>query len=268
MSFVIGRARRIFDEAHSSYIDEKTGKDKSGSLKGTIEEGYVELLGVTDPESVGNIVYSEADPFSPVLYEYVWSVGVKGPHKWCEKLDEDDSIVIQLIFHTKNSRFSIRDVAADLKQLPPFQKEKKIFDWLDTLRPALDTVGKGLEATGFGFPGKIISTISQMKLNSVSTQEFPWWTKTLCSDNNPGIEWHISKSYLESVGGRFIGTLGVYFLDCGSDNKELDETLLIEIKAFLRGPERRGGSDELYISNTAKNKETILVINPKPFKKN
>jgi len=57
------------------------------------------------------------------------------------------------------------------------------------------------------FSGKILSTISETKLNTASTKEFPWWIKTFCSGQDPGVEWHISRSYLQSVGNRFVGTL-------------------------------------------------------------
>lgn len=264
---MIKRVRSDFDKDNSSYKDEH-GNDKAGSLKELLAEGFVELLGVTDPKSVSEISYSNGKPFSPVLYEYIWSVGIVGNEpKWCEKLDEEDSIVIQLIFHAKHSRFSIREIAADLKQLPPFQKkDKTISSWLEALRPAVYTVGKGLEAVpGLGGTGKFISTISETKTNTVSPEEFPWWTKTLCTQNEAGIEWHVSRSYLQSVGGRFVGTLGAYFIDCNSSsNTESENKISIEIRAFLKGPEKRRVSEELFISPT--NKETSLVIKPRSRK--
>jgi len=86
-------------------------------------------LGETKPKATREIFYltNESKPDdklkerfeleSPVLYEYVWSVGITGVGKvsWCERLDKNDSIVVQLIFHTNKAGFSIRETDADLK---------------------------------------------------------------------------------------------------------------------------------------------------------
>ena len=186
-------------------------------------------------------------PESPVLYEYVWSVGITGVENvsWCERLDENDSIIVQLIFDTKDSRYSVREMGADLKQLPPFKKKDGVVGWFESIQPVIGAVGKGVQTFGpIAGPmapvamtaGSLVSTISETKLNTASTGEFPWWIKTISVKQNPGVEWHISRSYLISVGNRFVGTLVAYFVECNSNEtgNNLGNGLKMEIRAFLK----------------------------------
>ena len=106
---------------------------------------------------------------------------------------------------------------------------------MESLRPAIGTFGKGLETLGVAGLGKIFSTIAETKLNTASTEEFPWWIKTISAGKNPGIEWHISRSYLQSVGNRFVGTLVAYFIDCTSGSKvKPGKRLDMEIRVYLK----------------------------------
>ena len=262
---MIRRVRRFFDYKHASFDDAGESTSENGSLSGLLKEGYVELLGVTDPEAVNAICYMDNKPKlgASFIYEYFWSVGMAGlDPKWFEKLDKDESIVVQLIFHTKDSRFSIQEIAADLKQLPPFLKEKGIFDKLQTIRPLLDTAGKVIEAAGLGVPGRILSTISEINANTVPVDEFPWWIKTFTTGGDAGIEWHIPRNFLQYAGSRLVGTLDVYFVDCNPDTEETPENDLgIEIRAFLRSSTQDARSEELYVNPT--NQKTMLIISPK-----
>lgn len=280
MDNLIGRTRFVFEknrkkptedkekpkeykeklEEYNQFIDEIQSK-REKPLHPTqlvLGEGFIELYGVTKPLPTKEILFSnrnnekneEPNSDYPVLYEYVWSVGLTGDpmeSSWCEELDKDDSIVVQLIFHTGDSCFSIREIAADLKQMPPFEKKKGIGTWVESLRPAIGTFGKGLESLGVAGPGKIISMIAETKLNTASTEEFPWWIKTISAGKDPGLEWHISRSYLHSVGNRFVGTLVAYFVDCTSGSEVKPEKRLdIEIRVYLKSSST---DDILFISH-------------------
>lgn len=191
---MIGRVRAVYDPAHAGFDEKGKSVKEPASLKGLVKEGYVELLGVLDPRSVGEIHYVPLPPTpkpkpeketlkaeiqqetDPILYEYFWSAGMTGlDPKWYERLDDDDPIVVQLIFHTKDSKYATQEVAANLKQVPPFQRttEKKIRDWFEQFQPVAATAGKVMEVAGATVPGKIISAIAQMKLNTVPVDEFP-----------------------------------------------------------------------------------------------
>lgn len=284
------------------YVFEKRKNDENKeNFKKILENGFVELLGEVNPtpiketmlmnkQSVSKNKESELKNSIP-LYEYVWTVGIKGDPNikkghWCDELDKDDSIGVQLIFHTNKSKFSIREISATLKQLPPFEKKKGIGGWVESISPVANVFGKGLETMGVSY-GKILTNISEMQLNSASTKDFPWWIKSIAVSENPGVEWHISKSYLQSVGNRFVGTLGIYFVECETYTEDLKPELEIEIKVFLQkdskteermfitelksDKEKKGLEPNMYkcsIPDEIKDKRIFLKIIPEKLGKN
>lgn len=241
------------------------GKPCQSPIHQLIGKGYVELTGVVNPRSIKEIRHEPPQTKSdtkqdvgPVVYEYSWAVGMTGSDmRWYAELDKNDPIVIQLIFHTKHSRYAIHEVAANLKQVPPFKKTRsqEIRDWLEMFSPLVATTGKVMELAGATIPGKIISAISQMKLNSVPVDEFPWYVKTFSWEENAGIEWHIPQSLIEYTGNRLVGSLGAYFVGCEVADSESQDELSLELRAFLRS-----GGEELFISPT--DEPTQLVITP------
>jgi hypothetical protein len=274
---MISRVRAVYDPAYAGFDGEGKSVEGPASLKGLVKEGYIELVGVINPRSVGEIYYVPLPPTpkpkleqeapkaeteqetDPILYEYFWSAGMTGfDPKWYERLDDDDPIVVQLIFHTKDSRYSTQEVAANLKQVPPFQKttEKKIREWFEQLQPVAATAGQVMGLAGATVPGKIIAAIAQMKLNTVLLDDFPWWVKTFSFEEEAGIEWHIPRRLIQYVGNRLVGSLGTYFIECDTSDPTLKNEISIEMRTFLRSPRR----EELYISPT--NKKTELVLRP------
>ena len=231
-----------------------TGSPQSVGISGT----YVELIGSTNPQTLKDIYfYSGGDKSQeinslPIIYEYIWSMAILGTlakdgEKWYENLD-DDGIVIQLIFHVSQTRFSIREVAANLNLLPPYKKIKGIADWFEPLMAFTKMAGEVVKATGLETTGKIISAISGMKMNSIpSSDEFPWFVKTFCCPVNegfePGIEWHIPKSLIRIIGNRLQGSLGIIFIEGTVSENSKDKEISIEIRAFLRDKQK----NELFI---------------------
>jgi hypothetical protein len=270
MRSMIGRIRAVYDPAHAGFDSKDKPIEGPDSLKGLLKEGYIELVGVINPQPVVAIHYvpkPEKDTQKAeteqetglVLYEYFWSAGMSGfDPKWYEKLDSDDPIVVQLIFHTKGSRYSTQEVAANLKQVAPFQKtaEKKILDWFEQIQPVAETAGKVMEIVGATVPSKIVSAIAQMKLNMVPVEEFPWWVKTFCKGEDAGIEWHVPCQIIHRLGNRLVGSLGIYFIECDASNPTLKDEISMEMRTFLRSPRQ----EELFISPT--NKRTELIIRP------
>jgi hypothetical protein len=272
---VIGRVRATYDQKHAGFTSEGASIEAPNDIAGLLREGFVELLGEVNPQPLEEIFHNITPPkanpekdqqssqspqyASPIIYEYFWSVGMSGADpKWYDQLDEHDPIIVQLILHTKGSRYVTQDVAANLKQVPPFQKttENKIQDWFAQLQPVVETAGKVLSIGGAKVPGEILSAISQMKLNTVPVDQFPWWVKTFSTVDEAGVEWHIPKKLVQYVGNRLVGSFGVYLIKCGSEESLKDE-FSIELRAYLRSR----GLSELYISPT--NTRTELIVKPK-----
>ena len=272
---MIGWVRRIYDPSHACFNNKGESEGASADL---FKEGYVELFGEINPQPIETLQYSitpqkpsseketsnirSIDEAVSLVYEYFWSVGMASSDpNWYNKLDDPDPIVIQLILHTQGSKYVTQDIAANLKQVPPFQKttENKIQDWFTHVQPIVDTAGKMLSLGGAKVPGEILSAISQMKLNTVPVDQFPWWVKTFSFQNDPGIEWHIPKNLIQHSGNRVVGSFGIRFIKCDSPDikKPLEDEFSIEIRAFVRS-----GKKELYLSPT--NKKTGLKITPKP----
>lgn len=227
---------------------------KFEDIKEILKNGFIELLGENQPLATNKMYYAAFDQKQslqkeegkteleiPVAYEYVWSVGLAGQEgNWYDNLVEDDSIVIQLIFRSKASKYSIREIAADLKQVPPFmKKDGSIASFIERAGKAMGVAGKVVELSGFSGPGKIISALSELNINTVPTEEFRWYVKSFSFEQEAGIEWHIPKNYLERAGNRIVGTLAVYFIECPTEGRESEQDeLKIEIRAFLNTKEK------------------------------
>jgi hypothetical protein len=260
--------RRVSYEFNQASEKEKKVNSFENIIK-ILKNGYVELLGEAKPLPVEEMYYAPLDYKMslkeegktkelkiPVVYEYKWSVGITGENRnWFDKLDENDSVVVQLIFHTKSSRFSVREVAVDLKQMPPFMKEDgKIADFIEKAKSAIGTTGKVMELTGFSVPGKIISALSEMKMNSVKTEEFPWYVKPFSFEQESGVEWHIPRSYFQKAGNRLVGTLAAYFIDCDVGNASLS----IEIRVFMKSKDY----GELFVCPILQKDNKELFVEP------
>lgn len=198
----------------------------------------------------------------PPVHEYWWTVCLLGYQPdWLERLDESDAVVIQIIFHIGASRYSLQEVAATLKQVPPYRPDQKsvvqgIQDWLDLLRPLVDTTGKVAQLSGIILPGKMLSAISEMKFNSIPVDKFSWFVKTFSAGSEAGIEWHIPRSLISCTGNRLEGSLGVSLFDCLSSDSEQADEFALEIRAFVRSKD----GEELFITPT--NRATQLTIRP------
>lgn len=262
-----GKVRSLYDPECSGFYAGQSSRSNS-ELMNAIDTGYVELVGPTRPVAFtatnGPPVPGAHAPHEhgPHVHEYWWTVCLLGYQPdWSGRLDENDAVVVQIIFHEGASRYSIREVAATLKQVPPYRPEQKtagqeIQDWLDLLRPLVETTGKVAQLSGLVLPGKIISAVSEMKFNSIPVSSFPWFVKTFSSGPESGIEWHIPRSLIFCTGNRLEGSLGVSFLDCEGSEAEQGDELVLEIRAFVRS---RDG-EELFISPT--NRATQLTLRP------
>ena len=233
---MIERARSAFDCEQAS-VD----KQRDARILGDLKSCYIELLGEKHPKVVRGVIpdEEEKEPATMPIHEYSWNVGITGNKlNWYDYLDANDALVVQLIFHVSHSRHTIHEVAANLMQVPPYQKTttEAILDWMDLMKPLAETAGKALEAAGAGAPGKVISAVAGMKLNAVPVTKFRWYVKTFTMGEEAGIEWHIPKALLEFTGNRIVGSLGVTFLDCGAPPQasEKPDELPLEIRAFLR----------------------------------
>ena len=307
---MITKVRKEYDPNFSGYISGAPGNivqrsDYKKFPAQNIKSGYVELVGPVSPRALKGLEQDTHAPETPqdqpktkrkgekaAVYEYSWCVGILGSSMdWYSDLDRYDPIVIQMIFHTGKSCFHIQEVAANLKQVPPYPRTKgeQIQDWVDLMRPVMDTTGKVLELTGLAPAGKIVSSISKMKLNSVPVDKFPWYIKTFCANSDEhiteaGVEWHIPGALIQYTGNRLSGSIGLIFTDGGakasdSGAKEADisvkaldgevkeanggakeaemtKQLRIEAKAFLR----LSDGTELFLSPT--NGRLELTISP------
>jgi hypothetical protein len=258
------------------YNSQKACFDKYGDLDKTPQkcseiltrDCYAELLGRTDPQSSNDACFGcqkdKKDDSAPIIYENFWSVGICGSEpNWYEKLDGNDSIVVQLILHTGNSAYSIQPVTATLKQLPPFKKTlgAEIVDWFKMISPILDNAGKILDIANVPVAGKVLSTVSEMQLNNIRVSDFPWYIKTFSTCNEAGIEWHIPHDLVQLTGNLLVGSIGVYFIKSSGDSTtEPSGNPSIEIRAFLRVKD--GGKTELFITPADLDNPTKLIIKP------
>lgn len=283
---MIGKVSGKYDSKFSGYNkDPKAGKigpcSTSSKLGTRITYGFVELIGRVDPRPIKGTdpepFVTDSQPASAAggtsaankakvkmskepefIYEYSWSAAAEGDNAgWFWELDNTDAIVVQLIFHTSNSRFHVSEVSASLKQVPPYCKTKsqEFLDWVEMLTPFADIAGKAMQAGGLAAPGKVISSISKMKLNSVPANKFPWYVKTFSVNGEPGIEWHIPNSLVNQTGNRLSGSVGVTFTDGGGADSDAEDSLKMEVKAFLRADD-----GELFLSPT--NSVLALIIKP------
>jgi hypothetical protein len=258
---MIGRVRSAFQRglagAGSGGVDSSDPR-----VIGMIQSCYLELIGELHPQSVSESGSKEKDKEPPVvpIHEYTWSVGIVGTQmNWYDNLADEDALVVQLIFHTSQSRFAFHEIAANLMQVPPYQKTttEAIMDWIDLVKPLAETAGKALEAAGAGAPGKVLSAVAGMKLNAVPVDKFRWYVKTFSMGQEAGIEWHIPKTMLIYTGNRIVGSLGVSLLDCSTPALPGDkpELLPLEIKAFLR---LKGRLNDLFSGTESTSREIFL----------
>ena len=94
------------------------------------------------------------------------------------------------------------------------------------------TAGK-VELSGITVSGQIIFALSELKISTVPTDQFPWYMTSFSFEQESGVEWHIPRIYFLAC-SRLVGTLAAYFIDFSEGRiKKSDATLSIEIKAFL-----------------------------------
>ena len=268
---MFAKIRGEFEAKKSGYTKEHKSCPSASEAK--IQTGYVELIGsirpkalkgaapvVVEPTVANGLKKAKVVQEKATVYEYCWCVGASGDDaEWYSKLNGNDPMVVQLLFHTANSRYYVQEVAADLKLIPPFFKAKpgELQEIVDRVRPWGEAIGTGLEIFGQKAAGKLISSISKKKRQStVPEEKFPWYIKMFSFGTESGIEWHIPQTLIEATGNRLVGSVGITFTDVSGLNTELEETLSIEARAFLRD----GNGKELFLSAT--DKPLLLSITP------
>lgn len=192
-------------------------------------EGYLEIAGEVFPkpsksnELKWNNDKTKFDRADLYIYEYLWTLSLVGPLKdlnWFKKLTRRDAILVQVIFHTIGTGYSIRALTATLK--PPFKIKRSLIDRVKEIWSITKGIG-GVVSKIPGAPkeiGSLISAIGELGEDSTPTYSaYPWYTKTFTAPGGGiGVEWRIDRKIIENIGNRIIGGIGLLYL-CDPGNK-------------------------------------------------
>lgn len=251
---MIVKIHKMFAAEKSTYKEDPNCK---GKIKDQIKDAYLELMGPDTPTALKGTApvvvelsaadgrkKSKAVREKATVSEYRWCVGITGKNvDWYDSLNNDDPIVVQLLFHTRDSGYDIQEVAADLKLIPPFFSPKPPITQRvsETLHSAGDVAGSVLQFLGQDAAGKLLSKLSKKpKQISVPAEKFAWYVKMFSVDMESGIEWHIPRVLIEAVGNRIVGSAGVIFTAVSNQDSQQEPNsspkadLSIEMRAFLR----------------------------------
>jgi len=193
-------------------------------------EGYLEIAGEVFPkpskpnELKWNNDKTKFDRGDLYIYEYLWTLSLVGPLKdlnGFKKLTRRDAILVQVIFHTMGTGYSIRALTATLK--PPFKIKRSLIDRAKEIWSMTKGVGEVASKIP-GAPkaiGSLISAIGELAEDSTPTYHdtYPWYTKTFTAPGGGvGVEWRIDRKIIENIGNRIIGGIGLLYL-CDPSNK-------------------------------------------------
>ena len=193
------------------------GPGNEGSIS-----GFLEITGdpnpVTSPEITKNATPDKkgADPATAV-YVYSWTLCVTG-HKvdWVNALKKgrngEDGILVQFLFHTSNTGFRVKELAATVRQLAPNKKVPgvgaRIVRTINKFKPLIQGAGELIGGAG----KTIANAITGFQIDAAPEDEYGWYVKTITAyDREQGVEWFLPKQMIASLGNRISGGVAILF---------------------------------------------------------
>jgi hypothetical protein len=209
--------------------DDKTWETKSHKGETPLASGCFEITGEKNPEAIRDMsVISDLTIQKSFVYHYSWTLGINGRDlDWLNKLDEEEALLVQIIIQCGQSRFVSREIFATLEYLPPTKNLIESPNFLEWGKKILTNTGDIAKNAGFKIGGSIVSSIANIIPPDKKDDVSRWYLKKFAfpvdSGENKhiyGTEWFISRKLILEIGSRFIGRLGVVFLDAPIQEKE------------------------------------------------
>ena len=211
--------------------------------------GYLKIMGEVEPQ-LSNLptITDEKRLSNWHVYEYIWELSLtcsidektERPIPWLNKLSEkDDAILVQVFFHTNETKYSIRALTGTLK--PPFMIKKGFKDilcdrWWKITGTATKLIGETMKMPGTKAISTAIDAISELEKDSVPTSHaYKWYSKMIATKEDGvmlnGVEWGIKKEAFKKLGNRLMGGIGLIFIE--SDSNEKMNCIEVEIRARI-----------------------------------
>jgi len=326
---------------------------------GNIENGYLKIIGETNPLlSDLPITTAEKRLSALYVYEYAWTLSLIGyidpiterSKPWGDKLTrKDDTILVQVLFHTNDTKYSVRALTGTLK--PPFMVKNTVLDslyngWTKVTGTTTKFIGEVTKIPGVKEMGTVIDMIGDLEKDAIpASHAYPWYSKMItardekylfsadtgCEDelNNDtlpeklkseiknkdfspdykvktlekdiewgiigkkkfiikkqdsklniyeerepvhGVEWRIKSNILKNLGNRWIGGLGLMFIQTTNAKEKMD---CIEVDARARisfkkdkGSSKKSSDYDIWIPCNPNTKDfeenkLCLKVNPK-----
>ncbi|MBN2250953.1 MAG: hypothetical protein JW724_02610 [Candidatus Altiarchaeota archaeon] len=240
----------VIREACSNTLDFYLGCINEGQLE--IKCGYLKLMGEINPK-VSNLPTIERgiENYDHYIYEYLWTLCLTGDierpsgkfEKWTDKLAKKDAILVQVFFHTEDTKYSVRAITGTIK--PPFMIKKNIKDflgdkWMKFTGTTIQSFGDYVKlplAKQIG--SEITNAMAQFDKDSApSSYSYPWYSKVIATYEREeeklkqldGVEWCIDRRAFINLGNRLEGAMGLIFVESSDKGKE---GLNLEVRAKI-----------------------------------
>lgn len=208
----------------------------------------MEIFGEVEPVAISdNSLLCDLSSRKSFIYEYIWNIGLTGIDiDWLEKCDADDTLLIQIIVQSGNSRFTSQEIFATLEYLPP---TRNVAGFPNILKKVIGGAGSVAKDIGFKTIGSLTTFVSDI-IPSQDEHGAKWYLHKfdypLDSQDNQqayGVEWHISKKLIYEVGSRLVGRIGILFADApiqGKIHNPSENTIVLFGKFGLKLADEKG----------------------------
>ncbi|RZB33240.1 MAG: hypothetical protein AEth_00033 [Candidatus Argoarchaeum ethanivorans] len=227
---------------------------------GNIENGYLKIIGETKPIlSDLPIITAGKKQSALYVYEYTWTLSLIGyidpiterSKPWGDKLTrKDDTILVQVLFHTNDTKYSIRALTGTIK--PPFMVKNTVVDslwdgWMKITGTTTKFIGEITKIPGVKEIGKVIGVIGDLEKDAIpASHAYPWYSKMITARD---------EKYLSSVD---MSSVDMSSVDMSSvDIDKLNEGILPEeLKSKI---ENEGFSSNYKVKTLKKNIEWGII---------
>lgn len=226
-------------EEIKNVFDDYLGKEHLGNIKC----GYLSIMGEINPKLSNLPVFEGGEElYNFSVYEYQWTLSltreISRPQgrtkRWTNKLTEKDAILVQVFFHTSDTKYSVKVLTGTI--MPPFMIKRNLREflgdkWMKYTGAVVQSFGKYSKVSMIGQIGsEITNTIAQFEKDAVPTSySYPWYSKTVTTyeENEKqlkqlnGVEWHINKRAFRNLGNQLNGAFRVIFIESSEKGSEI-----------------------------------------------
>jgi len=222
--------------------------------------GYLKIMGEKNPIISDKIlITSDPESASISIHEYIWDLGALGhmdkkshrhrPIHWEDRLKRsEDAITVQFLFHTKDTKYSVRAFKAVLKA--PFMVRSTLRDkladgWMKIAGTTISTAGEIANIPGTKQFGTILDTINELNKDTAPvSHSYSWYSKTICAEEMgslvDAVEWNITSRAFKNLGNHLIGGVVLMFFETEKEieAKELKSSIFLEARARISFDDR------------------------------